>query len=172
MRHYEVVYLVHPDQSGEVPEMIKRHEALVTEGGGKVHRSEDWGRKVLAYPIDRAHKAHYVLANIECNQDTLDKLENAFKFNDAVIRTLVLVKDEAEKGQSIMAVNDAADGGKYTSRTVDFMNVPLLKTYIMESGRMVPARISGISAKRQRKVAKAIKQARFLALMHYCDSHG
>lgn len=171
MRHYEVVILVHPDQTSEVPEMIKRHEALITEGEGKVHRVEDWGRKVLAYPVDRAHKAHYVLTNIECDQATLNKLENSFKFNDAIIRNLILLKDAAESEQSIMAINDASEGHKYTSRVVDYKNIPLLKTYIMESGKLVPARISGISSKRQRNVSKAVKLARFLSLLHYCDNH-
>ena len=88
MRHYEIVFIVHPDQSEQVPAMIERYKTLLTNGGGHIHRMEDWGRRQLAYPIQKIHKAHYVLMNIECNQTTLDELEHAFKFNDAVLRHL------------------------------------------------------------------------------------
>lgn len=95
MRHYEIVFLVHPDQSEQVPAMVERYKEMVTSRGGQIHRFEDWGRRQLAYPINKIHKAHYVLLNIECNQEALDELNNAFKFNDAVIRNLVLSRDEA-----------------------------------------------------------------------------
>lgn len=95
MRHYEVVFLVHPDQSEQVPTMIERYEAMVTETGGVVHRKEDWGRRQLAYPINKIHKAHYALMNIECNQDALEQLKTSFKFNDAVIRNLIISRKEA-----------------------------------------------------------------------------
>ena len=90
MRHYEVVFLVHPDQSEQVPSMIERYSQLVTESDGKVHRLEDWGRRQLAYPINKIHKAHYVLMNIECGGDVLDELATLFRFNDAVIRNLII----------------------------------------------------------------------------------
>ena len=90
MKQYEIVFLVHPDQSEQVPAMVERYTNLVTQSGGKVHRHEDWGRRQLAYPIDKILKAHYVLMNIECGRDTLDELANLFRFNDAVIRHLVL----------------------------------------------------------------------------------
>ncbi len=90
MRHYEVVFIVHPDQSEQVPAMIERYRTLVTAKNGLIHRLEDWGRRQLAYPIQKIHKAHYVLMNIECNQEVLDELENAFKFNDAVLRHLTI----------------------------------------------------------------------------------
>jgi len=95
MRHYEVVFLVHPDQSEQVPTMIERYETMVTETGGVVHRKEDWGRRQLAYPINKIHKAHYALMNIECNQDALEQLKTSFKFNDAVIRNLIISRKEA-----------------------------------------------------------------------------
>ena len=95
MRHYEVVFLVHPDQSEQVPGMIERYTQLMSESGGKVHRMEDWGRRQLAYPINKIHKAHYVLMNIECDGDTLEELENTFRFNDAVIRHLVVRRERA-----------------------------------------------------------------------------
>ena len=90
MRHYEIVFLVHPDQSDQVQGMISRYQAMITDNNGKIHRMEDWGRRQLAYPINKIHKAHYVLMNIECGQDVLDELQKNFRFNDAIIRNLVL----------------------------------------------------------------------------------
>ncbi len=90
MRHYEVVFIVHPDQSEQVPAMIERYRALIAASKGTIHRLEDWGRRQLAYPIQKIHKAHYVLMNIECDHATLDELEHGFKFNDAVIRHLTM----------------------------------------------------------------------------------
>jgi small subunit ribosomal protein S6 len=101
-RHYEVVFVVHPDQSEQVPAMIERYTALVSSKGGKVHRLEDWGRRQLAYPIEKVAKAHYVLMNIECGQAELDELEHAFRFNDAVLRHLVVKMKKAETGPSPM----------------------------------------------------------------------
>lgn len=95
MRHYEIVFLVHPDQSEQVPAMIERYSAIVTDGKGTIHRLEDWGRRKLAYPINKIHKAHYVMLNIECDGETLAELENTFRFNDAVIRHLVIRREKA-----------------------------------------------------------------------------
>jgi small subunit ribosomal protein S6 len=95
MRHYEMVFIVHPDQSEQVPGMIERYRTMVTGQGGRIHRLEDWGRRQLTYPIQKVHKAHYVLMNIEVGQETLTELEHAFKFNDAVLRHLVVAKTEA-----------------------------------------------------------------------------
>ena len=102
MRHYEIVLLVHPDQSEQVPGMLDRYRALVETNGGKVHRSEDWGRLQLAYTIAKLHKAHYLMLNIECDAATLAELEGIFKFNDAILRHLAVRKDEAETEPSIM----------------------------------------------------------------------
>ena len=102
MRHYEIVFIVHPDQSEQVPAMIERYRNTITSGGGKVHRIEDWGRRQLAYPIQKVFKAHYVLMNIEVPNQTLNELEHAFKFNDAVLRHLTVSKREAEAGPSPM----------------------------------------------------------------------
>ena len=96
MRHYEIVFLVHPDQSEQVPAMIERFQSMITGNGGTVHRLEDWGRRLLAYPINKIHKAHYVLMNIECDAETLGQLTEGFRFNDAVIRNLVIKKNHAE----------------------------------------------------------------------------
>lgn len=104
MRHYEVVFLVHPDQSEQVSAMVERYSSIVKDSGGQVHRLEDWGRRQLAYPINKIHKAHYVLMNIECNTEALDELNYSFKFNDAVIRNMVITTKEAVTGASpIMA---------------------------------------------------------------------
>ena len=103
MRHYEIVFLVHPDQSEQVPAMIERYRATITSQGGQIHRLEDWGRRQLAYPINKIHKAHYVLMNIECNRETLEELSSAFRFNDAVIRNLVIHRDDAVTEPSPLA---------------------------------------------------------------------
>jgi small subunit ribosomal protein S6 len=102
MRHYEIVFIVHPDQSEQVPAMIERYRNTITQGNGVIHRIEDWGRRQLAYPIAKVFKAHYVLMNIEVTNDTLVELETAFKFNDAVLRHLIVSKSEAETGASPM----------------------------------------------------------------------
>lgn len=106
MRHYEVVFLAHPDQSEQVPAMVERYEAMILKHDGKVHRKEDWGRRQLAYPINDLHKAHYILMNIECSQAALDELKTAFKFNDAILRNLILQRKTAIKGESVMMKKD------------------------------------------------------------------
>ncbi len=103
MRHYEIVFLVHPDQSEQVPAMIERYRGIITAGGGAIHRLEDWGRRQLAYPINKVHKAHYVLMNIECPLEIMRELESAFRFNDAVIRNLIIARDGADTEPSPMA---------------------------------------------------------------------
>jgi small subunit ribosomal protein S6 len=95
MRHYEIVFIVHPDQSEQVPAMIERYKSIIAAQGGQVHRLEDWGRRQLAYPIQKLHKAHYVLMNIECNSEVLAELEHGFKFNDAVLRHLIIKMGKA-----------------------------------------------------------------------------
>ena len=102
MRHYEIVYLVHPDQSEQVSAMADRYKGVIEQGGGTVHRYEDWGRRQLAYPINKIHKAHYIMMNVEVNQETLDEIENLFRFNDAIIRNLVLKAKGPETEPSIM----------------------------------------------------------------------
>ncbi|HKF94974.1 MAG TPA: 30S ribosomal protein S6 [Gammaproteobacteria bacterium] len=103
MRYYEIVFLVHPDQSEQVPAMIERYRSLVESRGGHIHRLEDWGRRQLAYPINKVLKAHYVLMNIECDQETLDEIEAAFRFNDAVIRNLAIARPKADTEASLLA---------------------------------------------------------------------
>ncbi len=108
MRHYEIVLIIHPDQSEQVPTMVKRYETLIKEGGGQVHRFEDWGRRQLAYPINKIHKAHYLLFNIECGKETLGELKTAFRYNDAVLRDLTLTMNSAVTEPSAMVKKPAA----------------------------------------------------------------
>ena len=102
MRHYEVVFLVHPDQSEQVPGMVDRYKSAIEASGGKIHRLEDWGRRQLAYPIEDIHKAHYILLNIECGQQALDELTTNFRYNDAVLRNMVMRRDEAVTDESLI----------------------------------------------------------------------
>ncbi|MCL7713958.1 30S ribosomal protein S6 [Stenotrophomonas mori] len=111
-RHYEVVFLVHPDQSEQVPAMVERYKALVENGNGQIHRLEDWGRRQLAYPIQNLVKAHYVLMNIEADQSVLNELTESFRFNDAVLRNLVIKRDEAETEQSLIMKSKDEKGDK------------------------------------------------------------
>ena len=118
MRHYEIVFIVHPDQSEQVPAMIERYKSIIAAQGGQIHRLEDWGRRQLAYPIQKLHKAHYVLMNIECDQPTIAELEHGFKFNDAVLRHLSIRMKKAvttpspmmkeEKARSLTSASDEA----------------------------------------------------------------
>ncbi len=124
MRHYEIVFIVHPDQSEQVPAMIERYKSLVTSRNGQIHRLEDWGRRQMAYPIQKMHKAHYVLMNIECDGETLAELEHAFKFNDAVLRHLTvkqkaavttaspMMKEEKARSLTAAATDGDAEGDK------------------------------------------------------------
>jgi len=118
MRNYEVVFIVHPDQSEQVPAMVERYQALVTSQGGKVHRLEDWGRRQLAYPIQKLVKAHYICFNIECGQATLDELENAFRFNDAVLRHLVIKMKAPQTEPSLMMKQVERDEARKASAEV------------------------------------------------------
>jgi small subunit ribosomal protein S6 len=100
MRHYEIVFLVHPDQSEQVPGMIERYSNTITQGGGTIHRVEDWGRRQLSFPISKIHKAHYILMNIECNNEVLEEINTAFRFNDAVVRNLIMSRKQADSAES------------------------------------------------------------------------
>lgn len=117
MRHYEIVFLVHPDQSEQVPSMLERYRKLIEDNKGSIHRLEDWGRRPLAYPIVKLHKAHYVLMNIECDDKSLQELEDLFRFNDAVLRNLTIRRDEAETELSLLSKENEKKASKsYTPR--------------------------------------------------------
>ncbi len=119
MRHYEVVFLVHPDQSEQVPAMIERYRSGIESKGGAIHRLEDWGRRQLAYPINKIHKAHYVLMNIECDSEALSELESAFRFNDAVLRNMIIRRDEAITEISQLAKSQDDDDSAPAQRSED-----------------------------------------------------
>jgi small subunit ribosomal protein S6 len=119
MRHYEIVFLVHPDQSSQVPAMIERYKTTIEAASGKIHRLEDWGRRHLAYPIKKIHKAHYVLMNIECDQATLTELESNFRFNDAVLRSMTLLQKEAITTPSLIATSTIEEQKAAESRAKD-----------------------------------------------------
>jgi small subunit ribosomal protein S6 len=116
MRHYEIVFLVHPDQSEQVPAMVERYRGIVTGSGGTVHRLEDWGRRQLAHTIAKVHKAHYVLMNVECSKPALDELTDAFRFSDAVLRHMVIRRDEAVTEPSFLAKSAGEDSRDSGSR--------------------------------------------------------
>jgi small subunit ribosomal protein S6 len=125
MRHYEIVFLVHPDQSEQVTSMVDRYRATIESKGGKIHRFEDWGRRQLAYPIKKAYKAHYILMNVECDKDVVAELDNAFYYNDAVLRSMIMQRDEAITEESPMMrreSRDTRDGGERGERSDRRMN--------------------------------------------------
>jgi small subunit ribosomal protein S6 len=130
MRHYEIVFLVHPDQSAQVPAMVERYKTSIAEAGGKIHRLEDWGRRQLAYPIKKIHKAHYVLMNIECDQATLEELESGFRFNDAVLRSMTIAQKAAvtEPSAIVKAENKAQAAKVEETKTTDAAAEPKAET--------------------------------------------
>ncbi len=119
MRHYEIVIMIHPDQSEQVPQMLEKYSSVVTGHGGSVHRLEDWGRRQLAYPITKLHKAHYILLNIECDQAALDELTNSFRFNDAIIRNLITSRKTAITEPSAMCRKEERSEGRDRDRYED-----------------------------------------------------
>ena len=132
MRHYEIVFLVHPDQSDQVPAMVKKYSGIISSKGGKIHREEDWGRRQLAYPINKIHKAHYILMNIECGEDAIDELSSNFKFNDAVIRNMILKRKSAiSEKSSILLDNEDSDKN---SDSVDKVEIGSIEGNYVEDG--------------------------------------
>jgi small subunit ribosomal protein S6 len=196
MRHYEIIFLVHPDQSDQVPAMLERYQGIISKHQGLIHRKEDLGRRQLAYPIADVHKAHYVLMNIECNLDALNEINNVFKFNDAILRNLTIVQKHAITAESVLMKKEkekegalenimsgyvrrrkkgsrfnAAATSPAVDQEIDYKDVAMLKNYISETGKIIPSRITGMPARFQRALAKAIKRARFIGLLAFCDSH-
>ena len=119
MRHYEIVFLVHPDQSDQVPAMLKKYAGIISKNGGQIHREEDWGRRQLAYPINKIHKAHYILLNIECSLEVLEELSSNFKFNDAVIRNMVIKRKKAITESSSILTDEENDKIHEDSNSVE-----------------------------------------------------
>ena len=132
MRHYEIVFLVHPDQSDQVPAMVKKYSGIISSKGGKIHREEDWGRRQLAYPINKIHKAHYILMNIECGKDVIDELSSNFKFNDAVIRNMIIKRKSAISEKSSILLDD--EDNDENSNSVDKVEISSIEGNYVEDG--------------------------------------
>ncbi|MCF6202964.1 MAG: 30S ribosomal protein S6 [Methylococcaceae bacterium] len=137
MRHYEIIFLVHPDQSSQVQGMIDRYKTIIEDASGKIHRLEDWGRRHLAYPIKKIHKAHYVLMNIECDQATLEELESGFRFNDAILRSMTLAKKEAVTDASLIASANAEEQKKETESKKVEVEQPKVEEKVAETKEKV-----------------------------------
>ena len=173
MRHYEIVMLIHPDPAHDAAELLQRYETLLKDKGASITRSENWGKRQLAYPIDKhIHKANYVLLNVSCESEVIDHLEENIRYNDSVIRHFVLVKPEAISTASPMMDKDAKGLRGKDLPAVTYMHLSTLNEHVLDTGRMVPRRITNVSALAQRRITTAIKHARFLALMPYCEHHG
>ncbi len=158
MRHYEIVFLVHPDQSEQVPAMVERYESMVTGSGGTNHRTEDWGRRQLAHPINKIHKAHYVLLNVECEQSVLDEIKAAFRFNDAVLRHLVIARDKAISEASPMAVAVAEEKAK-EKEAQQRRDAKAAAEAAMRSREDKPAEVEEAEAKPEAEEAEAKPEA-------------
>ena len=184
MKHYEMVILFHPNQSDRVAEMLERYTAQITEQfDGKVHRVQDLERKKLHYTIKsaRTSKAHFAVMNIECGRECIETLKSNFKFNDAIIRFLITLRPEAVTNQAIpllemgekasMSKADRAQMHEPFKAEDVYLNIAFLREFVLETGRIIPCRAAGIAVKQQRQLSRAIKWARFLALMPYCDRH-
>ncbi len=179
MRHYEVILLIHPDQSDVIEEIKTRQKDFIEENGGKIQRFEDWGRKKLAYSIRKFHKAHFLCFNADMDIELKDKVLSSYRFNDSILRYFVTSTKETVSEISPMMLAETFDGKrseflkkvKQSKEYYTFKNVKLLQEFIMETGRIMPRRNTGLSSKQQRHVSKAIKVARTLALLPYCDRH-
>jgi small subunit ribosomal protein S6 len=194
MRHYEIVFMAHPDQSDQIPAMLERYKSMIEKEAGSINRLENWGRRPLAYLINKLNKAHYVLMNITCNQTVLDELVHNFRFSDAILRHLIILRKKPiteasyilkprEHTEDISSLDEPTrDINRYRRKKqsilaskklgeIDYKNPELLKACISETGRILPSRITGTPAKLQRQAALAVKRARFLALLPYCDHH-
>ena len=184
MKHYEFVILFHPNQSERVAEMLERYASQIKEQfGGRVHRVQDLERKKLQYTIRSARtaKAHFAVMNVECADECIEKMRSNFKFNDAIIRFLIIRRDEAvvdnnpallekdEKG-SMSKADRQITSHAFKAEDV-YLNIAFLREYVLETGRIIPCRAAGVTAKQQRQLSKAIKWARYLSLMPYCDRH-
>ena len=184
MKHYELVILFHPNQSERVAEMLERYTVQIQEQfQGRVHRVQDLERKKLHYTIKtaRTSKAHFAVLNVECSDECIEKMRANFKFNDAIIRFLITRRKDAvaDKNPPLLEKDEKGSLSK-TDRQITqhefkaedvYLNIAFLREYVLETGRIIPCRAAGISAKQQRQLSRAIKWARFLALMPYCDRH-
>lgn len=180
MNYYEIVLLVHPDHSEQIAEVIERQKSNFEQRGAKTHRAEDWGRMRLAFSIGKKFKAHYVFFHIECDSDVIQMFKDDVQFNTAILRYYVeRTKHILSDRSPLFRFPEDEDKPERQRQHVkphpleefNYKNLRLLKESMMETGRIVPARTTGRTAQQQRKISKAIKIARFLSLLPYCDRH-
>lgn len=172
--HYEVMIILHPERSEQAGEMLKRLCEMLTSRGAVVHRAEDCGRRKLAYEIQSQFKGHYILVNFEGNNSLVEFLRNSFKYNDAIMRYLITKRDKAYVKPTALRLEEERDEKvRLTSgdEVLDYKNVYYLREFMMETARIVPSRVSGLSARGQRSLSYAIRLARQMALLPYCDAH-
>jgi small subunit ribosomal protein S6 len=180
MKCYEIVLIVDPSCSEQADEMLKRYQTSIEEKEGKIVRMENWGRRKLAYSIGKNHKAHFLFLGIEGTAQIMEVVNGLFRYNDALLRTFVTkVKSHVSSKTAMRIAEEMQDGSKDDLRKAirdcveryDYKNPFCLKKYILESGRIIPNRVTGLTARQQRDVSKAIKVARYLSLLPYCDRH-
>ena len=178
--HYEILLIIRPEFAEKIPEMLEKHKYTVEQAKGSIDRIEEWGKRNLAYSIDDIQKANYVLINIKCSVEAKEQLEDYYKFNEMILRKLVLRNKKPQVDKTLMMKTVEADANdtrlpKMTSfkhkNDIDYKSKRILKYYVMETGRIVPSRLTNTSMLMQRKIAKAVKLARFIALLPYCDRH-
>ncbi len=174
--HYEIIVMIHPDHVTEqMQEVLDRYKAVITKHAGIVHRAEDWGKKALAYTIQDVRKANYFLLNVECSKEAIEAFAEFLKFNDAVIRKMIMRCKQAITEASVMVALNTEDRQRpkhaYAKFPKNYMNVEWMKQHILETGRIIPSRMTGTSAKTQRLLSHSVKVARILALLPYCDRH-
>lgn len=178
--HYEILLIIRPEHAERIPEVIEKHKHIVEQAKGSIDRIEEWGKRNLAYSIDEVQKAYYVLFNVTCGVEEKDQLEDYYKFNDLILRKLIVREKKPIVEKTLMMKTVEADANdvrlpKMTSfknkDEIDYKSKRILKYYVMETGRIVPSRLTNTSMLMQRKIAKAIKLARFVALLPYCDRH-
>ena len=184
MRNYEIVFLFHPNQSDRVAEMLERYKSqIINDFKGEVHRVQDLERKKLHYTIKKckSSKAHFAVMNIACDLDCINTLKDNFKFNDAIMRYLVIGRKEpvTEQAKPLLEKDEKASSGRANKQLLTtrfkaedvYLNIGFLRDCVLETGRIVPSRVAGMKASQQRQISRAIKLSRYLGLMPYCDRH-
>ncbi|MDG2347961.1 MAG: 30S ribosomal protein S6 [Gammaproteobacteria bacterium] len=180
LNHYEILLIIRPEHAEKISEIIEKHKHIVEQAKGSMDRVEEWGRRNLAYSIDDIQKAFYVLLNVSCTVAEKEQLEDYYKFNEKLLRKLVIrcKKPHADKTLMMRTIEADANDTRLPKMTsfknkdeVDYKSKRILKYYVMETGRIVPSRLTNTSMLMQRKIAKAVKLARFIALLPYCDRH-
>lgn len=172
--HYEVMIILHPERSEQAQEMLKRLCEMVTSQNGIVHRAEDCGRRKLAYEIQVQFKGHYILVNFEGNKELVEFLKSSFRFNDAIMRYLLCKRDKMYTKPTALRLEEERDEKvRLTTgdEVIDYKNVHYLREFMMETARIVPSRVSGLTSRNQRKLSYAIRLARQMSLLPYCDRH-